>query len=280
MKIGQLVNDYLFPKNKLTEKTPDAGELSFRCNICGEANHTRIEKLDREIASCEKCGSTVRWRSIIHLLSVELFGESLALTEFPVRADIKGMGMSDWEGYAVPLAGKFDYQNTYFHQAPKLDITNIDPAQEGQFDFIISSDVFEHVPPPVSVAFQNVHQLLKPDGVLIFTVPYTKANETLEHFPELYDYQLLETDGRYTLQNVTKSGGVQIFEDLVFHGGPGSTLEMRVFSESSLIREFKQAGFSSINIDKSPHLAHGIWWNCDWSLPMVVSSKRDKGSSS
>ncbi|MGH9903496.1 MAG: hypothetical protein ACRD68_16940, partial [Pyrinomonadaceae bacterium] len=79
------------------------------------------------------------------MLSTELFGESLALTDFPERRDISGIGMSDWDGYAAPLALKLGYQNTYYHQEPKLDITSIEPALESTLDFIISSDVFEHV---------------------------------------------------------------------------------------------------------------------------------------
>lgn len=229
-----------------------------------------MAELDRERRSCNHCGSIVRWRQIIHLLSVELFGQSIALPEFPERPDIKGIGMSDWIGYAVPLANKCDYQNTYIHQEPKLDIITIDPALEGQFDFIISSEVFEHIPQPVSRAFDNVHRLLKPGGVLIFTVPYILTGQTIEHFPELYDYQLIETDGRYVLRNVTQTGVTQVFEDLIFHGGHGATLEMRLFSESSLIELFKQAGFQDININKEPYFEHGIYSRYPVSFPLSV----------
>ena len=229
-----------------------------------------MSEVEREKRSCKHCGSTVRWRQIIHLLSVELFGHSIALPDFPERPDLKGIGMSDWDGYSEPLANKCNYQNTYFHQEPRLDITNIDPALEGQFDFVISSEVFEHVPTPVSRAFDNVHRLLKPGGVLIFTVPYILTGETIEHFPELYDYQLIETDGRYILKNVTQTGVTQVFEDLIFHGGDGATLEMRVFSESSLIEQFQQAGFQDIKIPKDPCFEHGIYSPHHTSYPMSV----------
>jgi hypothetical protein len=39
------------------------------------------------------CKSTVRARSIVHLLSIALFGHSLILRDFPVRKDIKGIGL-------------------------------------------------------------------------------------------------------------------------------------------------------------------------------------------
>ena len=212
----------------------------------------------------------MRFRSVVQILSLELFGSECPLPEFPQRQDIKGLGMSDWEGYAVPLATKCNYQNTYFHTEPKFDIVSIDPTLEAQFDFIISTEVFEHVPPPVSRAFENVHRLLKPGGVFIFTVPWVPLGETTEHFPELYDYELIERDGRYTLRNVTRAGVVQVFEDLIFHGGPGTTLEMRVFSKSSLIDEFEKAGFHNIRFHQDPYFDYGIYLRHPWSLPMSV----------
>lgn len=246
----------------------EPGCLSFRCNICGQACKAKAASLSREEPSCDGCGSTVRFRAIIHVLSVELFGTSLALPDFPERRDITGIGMSDWEGYAISLARKLNYQNTYYHQEPKLDITSTNFALEGTLDFIISSEVFEHIPPPVSIAFENARKLLKPEGVLIFTVPYTKNEQTLEHYPELHDFQIIESNGHYILKNTIKSGVVQVFDNLVFHGGAGSTLEMRVFSESSLIKEFKNAGLNNIKIHQAPVFEYGIYWSHDWSLPI------------
>lgn len=246
----------------------EAGCLQFRCNICGQIGVVKVTDLDREVPSCLTCGSNLRFRSLIRALSVELFGKSLTLPDFPVSRKVKGIGMTDWEGYAVGLAEKFDYQNTFQSQQPKLDITNPKPEFVGAFDFVICSDVFEHVVPPVSLAFANARKLLKPQGVLIFSVPYTKEAETAEHFPELFDYQLQKRDKRDILENITRDGQTQVFDNLVFHGG--NALEMRVFSESSLLKEFQEAGFGRVKIYQEPDFEHGIYWYCDWSLPMAV----------
>jgi len=225
--------------------------------------------LDRETPTCEGCGSNVRLRGIIQILSLELFGRSLCISEFPIRRDIVGLGISDWEGYADGLARKFNYTNTYYHQEPKLDLRAVDEELEGTIDFLIATDVFEHIAPPISKAFENARRLLKPDGVLIFSVPYSKeGEETLEHFTQLHDYEVLEREGNHVLRNVTEDGVEQIFDHLVFHGGIGSTLEMRLFSESSLLREFEQAGFGRVKIYKAPDFDHGIYWQVDWSLPL------------
>lgn len=255
-------------KNKTSSDKSDY--LSYRCNICGNVCKSKISELKREEVSCFSCGSTVRMRAIIHVLSMELFGRSLAIPDFPVRPDIIGIGMSDWDGYANPLKHKLGYGNTFYHQEPKLDITAIDPSMEATLDFIISTDVFEHVVPPVSVAFENVRKLLKQDGVFVITVPYSKEVSAQEHFPDLYNYEVIKERGRYILKNITIDGVEQAFDNLVFHGGEGSTLEMRVFSESLLIEEFKKAGFNSIKIYSEPNFKFGIYWEHDWSLPIAA----------
>ncbi len=254
-----------------SDADPRFGYLTYQCNICGRACECPIGALQREGPSCSHCGSTVRMRAIIHLLSLELFGESRTLPDFPIRPAIKGIGLSDWRGYAIPLAHKLGYQNTFYHKKPRLDITRVDSAWEAQFDFVIASDVFEHVAPPVSAAFANARRLLKPNGVLIFTVPYTlKDGPTLEHFPGLYDYRLIRTGTGFRLHNRTQAGDEQVFDQLVFHGGAGETLEMRVFTLTALQREFQKAGFTRVKVHCEPEFKFGIYWRVDWSLPITA----------
>jgi SAM-dependent methyltransferase len=243
---------------------------TFRCNICGQSNPITPQTFQREASSCDDCGSSARMRAVIHVLSIELFGRSLSLPDFPVRRDVKGLGMSDWQGYAPTLAEKLDYVNTYYDRPPRLDICNVHPSLEGRFDFVISSEVLEHVPPPASVAFNNLRRLLKPGGFAVVTVPYVPDGHTVEHFPELYDYELVEEDGRELLRNTTREGEKQVFDDLHFHGGVGATLEMRVFSEPDLLAEFERAGFTETKVYREPEPAHGIGWPEGWALPVAA----------
>ena len=69
--------------------------VTFRCNICGATSEVQRRQLDREERSCKGCGSTVRWRSVIHALSMGLFGANHAIPDFPERKDIKGIGMKE-----------------------------------------------------------------------------------------------------------------------------------------------------------------------------------------
>jgi SAM-dependent methyltransferase len=190
---------------------------------------------------------------------MELFGRSLAISDFPLRRDLVGIGLSDWDGYAARLAQKLGYTNTYYHQDPSLDITSVGSDQFGRCDFIISSDVFEHVAPPVSIAFENARRMLKPSGVMILTVPYVEG-ETQEHYPELHEYVVRKTRRGWVLSNKTVDGQKQEFAGVTFHGGPGTVVEMRLFGKQGLMREIRTAGYGDVKIYDAEYLPAGIRW--------------------
>ncbi len=246
---------------------------NFRCNICGAACKRLSAPPGREVPSCPACGSTVRLRSLIALLSREIFGVELAIPDFPVLKGIRGFGMSDPPELAQRLAEKFEYTNTFYHQEPRLDIA--DPSPEhlrehtGRYDFILTSEVLEHVSPPVERAFVNLNRMLKTDGLLLLTVPYRLDGRTVEHFPELHEYSLASPGGRTVLVNRRRDGSLEVFENLSFHGGDGSTLEMRVFSETSLKEIIAAAGFTSVRIASEDVPEFGVLHGETWSLPVV-----------
>lgn len=181
--------------------------------------------------------------------------------------------MSDADCYAKLLAKKFSYTNTYYHCDPLLDITKPKKEWLGVNDFVVTSDVFEHVPPPIQLAFDNLYSLLKPGGVVIFSVPFNLEAVTREHYPNLYDFKVIqEASGEWALKNITKEGISEEFHDLIFHGGPGSTLELRVFCWAAVERHLLDAGFTDLRIHDESHFEHGIFWLNPYSL--VVSARR------
>src|SRR3954465_11517019 len=204
--------------------------MDFVCNVCAaEVRGCPDEIVDRDRPSCPNCNSTIRFRGVIHLLSLALYGRSLALPSFALDKSITGIGLSDWENYSHLLAEKFTYANTFFHAEPFLDICQPIPADlESSVDFLISTDVFEHVAPPLQKAFDGVFALLRPGGHMIFTMPYSLHATGAEHYPELHDYRVLQFDNQYVVLNRTAQGKFVVHENPVFHGGPGTTLEMRV----------------------------------------------------
>jgi SAM-dependent methyltransferase len=170
--------------------------------------------------------------------------------------------------YAEPLARALDYTNTFFHKEPRLDIA--DPkGRQGTCDFLIATEVFEHVPPPVSRAFKGACDILKPGGSLIFSVPFKLEGETMEHFPDLHDYEIMN-ESEPVLINRLPDRSTKIYRNLVFHGGDGTTLEMRLFSQPSLVQHLKDAGFIAIQFLQEDAPRYGIINKHPWSLPLVA----------
>lgn len=247
----------------------EIGILIFQCNICGSVCKFPLDQLQRETISCANCKSTPRTRALVRVCVLGLLRDDRPFPELPIRRDLRGLGMTDPANYSSWLAAKFAYENTYLHQPPFLDISaEVEPDRLGEYDFVISSEVFEHVLPPVARAFTNVSRLLKPGGLFILTVPYGMQAETIEHFPELHQFTVTEVQGKYILTNVTRAGETEKFDQLAFHGGPGATLEMRVFAEADLKRHLVAAGFTEITVHSQSCFRYGIWWPQPWSWPI------------
>lgn len=245
--------------------------LTYTCNICGTRN-TISRPLGREVITC-RCRSILRWRSVVAALSVCLFGRSLIIGDFPRCPHITGIGMSDWDGYADRLAEVLDYRNTFYERPPFLDIMADIPADlSGSCDFIISSDVLEHVPPPFELALRHCRDLLKPGGYLILTVPMNPEGPTDEHFPELHDYRIVDFDNTSVLVNRTRGGKFELYPDLVFHEGAGVTLEMRLLSPVDVIGALHRVGFVNIRPFDGPVLQHGIVWDEPWTWPVIAEA--------
>jgi SAM-dependent methyltransferase len=242
----------------------------FTCNICGAESPRPPGQLERETPTCAGCGSGVRLRALVALLSQELFGLQMTLPEFPVLKSIRAIGMTDPPALAGGLAEKFDYTNTFYHQAPRLDLTQPDERDFGRYDFILSSEVLEHVSAPVERAFTSLYRLLKPDGLLLFTTPYGLGNPIIEHFPDLHEYTIANLAGRAVLVNRRRDGSIEVFEDLVFHDGDGSTLEMRKFRQGSLVEILRDAGFASVHFAAENRPEWGVEHAQSWSLPIIA----------
>ncbi|HKG54168.1 MAG TPA: methyltransferase domain-containing protein [Anaerolineales bacterium] len=235
--------------------------IEYCCNLCGGMNRLESQYFHRELATCKRCGANARFRGIIHVLG-NLLGEKgdNPLQKWPKRKHISGIGMSDWPGYANLLMKKFSYENTFYDHRPQLDIMKLTEKYLGKYDFVISTDVFEHILAPVQEGFDNLLRLLKSGGHLVFSVPYTRITQTVEHFPGLHDYEILTFRGEKIIVNRDHDGRLQVYDNLVFHGGPGTTLEMRRFCETDVLNRLVQAGFENIKVYDQPQLSIGYYW--------------------
>jgi len=253
------------------KKLGDAAPLSaFTCNICGGRNLSTVDPSERERATCVQCRSSIRFRSIVLALSRALFGLDLKISDFPALKSVRGLGMSDSDIYSGRLENRFNYANTFYHRDPKFDLSRPDENEFGKYDFVICSDVLEHVPHPAT-AFATLGRMLKPTGALILSVPYSLDPDTIEHYPELVDSGFAEIDGRTILVGRSASGEYRVFDRLAFHGGSGSILERRIFSDASIRAALAAADFPIVHFDSAGNREFGVVFSHPCSLPIVAA---------
>lgn len=244
------------------------------CNVCGVALARDPCRSPREMPTCDACGSTARFRSIVHALSLATFGRSLVLPDLPAVPGLSVLGLSVWEPIGDVLRGKFGFLDTHFEREPVLDITDPPADLDGTIDVLISSEVFEHVVPPVSRAFAGAFRLLRPGGVLVLTVPFVDGVPYREHYPDLHRFDLSERDGRTELVNETREGAIQRFADPAFHGGGGATLEMRVFDRAAVLDGLAAAGFTEVVVHERPEPRFGVCWSEPGGFPLTARRGR------
>ena len=259
----------------------------YRCNLSGK--EFTLEDKEKHREGADVFGLNSRLRAIIYVLTKVIKCNEI-LNNVTPNKNIKGIGMSDAQNLASALSKKFNYVNTFYHTKPFLDIYNNEHVSSYyNLDFIISSDVFEHISPypNIQIAFNNLFKMLKVGGHIIFSVPFIYDNY-YEHFPSLYKYSI-EFDkklNKYYIKNKTITGNEELIygykningenKDLCFHGGPGSTLEMRIFSQEVLIKHLDNAGFKEITFYDPNEITdmqkYGIFWENRCSL--VCSAKK------
>jgi len=242
-----------------------------------------------ELPSCSRCGSNVRFRWLIDRVTREL----------PAGKSMRGIGLTAPAPVAAILTRRFTYLNTFLDSEPRLNIRS-DPSPLGPLDFLIASEVFEHVEPPVIKAFHNAARLLKPSGVLLLTVPWVHEGDGRQIVPELHDWKLIreedawvlvDRDARYpgvTFDNSPglslgytrehfadwplPEGALQTYQNLVYHGGPGFALEMRLFTRRGLEKNLRDAGFASVEFDTRENRDIGIVYPYPWGCQGKVES--------
>lgn len=241
----------------------------FICNICGSSCKFSPHGDWREAPSCHICGSSVRARQIAHCVSLGMLGQSLPLSSVD-RSDLRGVGLSDAEMVADALTKAFSYTNSFYHQEPMLDICSPEPHWISSVDFLTSSDVFEHVPNPVSNAFSGAYDVLKNNGLLVLTVPFDDRPETTEHFSGIVEFRTIPFNDEWLLVGKNGDGDFEVHQDLIFHGGPGTTVEMRFFGLRDLLQDLLNAGFAEVHVHTDSVPEYGIFPPHNHGLPITA----------
>lgn len=242
------------------------------CPICGGGYSLPINFNSREGKLCPECGASGRSSAIVYYTCQIAYENTKPLAEQPKRKDFRVIGLSDGAVYANVFATRFDYTNTFYHKDPKLDIRNPNSKYLGSSNLVICSEVFEHVVGETQDAFRGAFSLLKPGGHLIFTVPFVNKGESKEHYPGLLNYSTRQlSDGSWVVDLEYSNGVKRTDHNPRFHGGPGLTLEVRLFNRDRILAELQEAGFVDIQVHDDNLPEHGISWSV---ASRVITARR------
>lgn len=154
------------------------------CNVCKRRTvFVCLGASDRWIRSCCWCRSTPKYRAIIHVLenttgeTLQAFARNNRIYELtttsPMFRLLRGNENYEASGYFSDRPFGIKLNDLYWNQ----DVQKLTFASES-FDAVISSETMEHVRLPWQ-GFAEVHRVLKPAGIYIFTVPYHRDQKTV-----------------------------------------------------------------------------------------------------
>ena len=112
--------------------------------------------------------------------------------------------------------------------------------------------------------------LLNARGILGMTIYCNPVDSMREHFPELNVYKVVQLGEKPVLINRRHDGGLEVTDDLIFHGGSGATLEMREFGITGLQSKLRKTGFREFEILTANVPEFGIIFDSEVSQPLLA----------
>jgi len=196
-----------------------------KCNICGTVLEFELDEVlskdeilgYRETLDCSKCNSISRDRGLIWALS-NCIQKEIPLFELKNNKKLKILESTGLRAYPKILKEKFDYCNPRFSKfVPLLKMFPNKYAdlqrlffQNNEFDFVLASDIFEHIRLDEN-AFSEIFRVLKPKGYFIMTIPFDYTLEqTIEKIKVVGDKDIFLSEPEYHNKGV-KDGGDSLY---------------------------------------------------------------------
>ncbi|MBN1977600.1 MAG: class I SAM-dependent methyltransferase [Anaerolineae bacterium] len=129
-----------------------------------------------------------------------------------VHGRVLDVGVGTWPYPRQLLRERCEYIATDCFEHPNIDVVSdiqhlTEVFHRESFDFVICTDVLEHIPHPWE-AVRELYAVLKPGGVLLLTTPF---NFHLHGNEQVRDYWRISDDGlRMLLQEVAGFERVEI----------------------------------------------------------------------
>lgn len=233
-------------QKKLLQEAKDKNSFNFQgyckiCNIFTEflvdyrySQQTQEIKVPnwRERLLCPTCHLNNRMRSVIHLFLEECNppkNSHIYLTEQVTRL-YKYFKSSFYNTIGSEyLANQIPYGSVLANGVRNESLTELS-FEDGKFDFVLSFDVFEHIP-NYKKAFAECHRVLNNNGKMLLTVPFRKSAEK----------NLIRA-------RLDELGNLTHFEKPLHHGDPISNKGILCFQEFGwqILDELKDVGFDEV----------------------------------
>lgn len=185
----------------------------------------------RERLVCEKCRLNNRMRASIHLFQQECAPRKNAdiyITEqtTPLYTWLK-------QHYTSVIGSEYLDSTCSFGESNSQNIRNESLTAlsftDNSFDYILSFDVFEHIP-NYQTAIQECARILRPGGEILFSVPFRS-----------------DLEKNIVRAHVCQDGSIEHLMPPEYHGDPLSTDGCLCFYHFGwqILDEFRKAGFNS-----------------------------------
>ena len=214
----------------------------WECILCSALNSEENEYI-REASCCISCGSTWRARAVTLATITGLGYEPTPLSRINSDWSRIGLGISDDINVSSRLSGKFFYSNSYFDTFPNLDLRKVPEVAKAKFEFVICSDVLEHIDTDLELAVSGLKNLLNENGFAVISVPVDGDHGHLEFYPGLISFSIKDDIVTWNDQNNMPHKDI----DPEFHGGRGQNLAFRKFSDNTIEDLLLKCGFNSFS---------------------------------
>jgi hypothetical protein len=241
------------------------------CSICGKL--IIYLHINREGNRCKKCESYWRTRAVITALLMYWRKDyKVPLLKTYPDFSLSSVGMSDDVSITRFLPQFTMHTNTSLDSYPKLNLLELKPDQVEICNILICSDVLEHVVNNIELCFINLYRILKPNGLLILSVPLVRVQEKYSS-RNIQNSDFLKTGMQEYYPNITEWKHDEITDSILWtdsnnsvhrmkspewHGGVGLTLTFRLFSKNYIVRNLNTVGFRHIDEYKHPNEKYNL----------------------
>jgi SAM-dependent methyltransferase len=223
---GQAASEHNLIEHKLAKDASGKTEfyLSGHCNVCDQDTQFYGDWLYsdgkmpnyRERLVCGRCQLNNRHRFVAYLVKREL--SSLAAKNSRIFCYEAVTPFFKWLSANYPNAIGSEFlgldipSGSIVRGIRHEDALNLS-FPDNSMDLLISQDVFEHVP-DLAMSLKEVGRVLKPDGVIIFSVPFYAGSDGITQRARLIDGEIdYLAEPVYHANPVDKNGSL-VFWDI------------------------------------------------------------------